>query len=837
MSKNKLSWIIADQQNYLDNCVGRQDSKSQRKYSINSVIRYIAIALIAVLALPAASAQGFSMFGYGVSNVKFFLVNAAVIFFVLFILQAFLVPGKEGKEKTSMWVIVLFAALLISYLYGGEGYIWQTGFIGQFFATYTWYMVLGNAAIIAIVLYFILGWMDIAKKLGSPEGKTGYGILLFIVSSLFAIKLGNTWIWQQSTISQLIDYFFGQYGILTTNQNRIFIFIGTSVLFAVFFDYVGLGKENRKLNYMLAVIFAANLVSGPNPYTYSDIKPMVLIIGTWILGGNLSGQFTGNPKWKIAGYAIAFLLMMWATSSVETAVTPEGKAAVSANGGGVTGWIWGFFSMLFSSKGIWILAAIVLFLLFAISRGENQALIRDIRERYSRLIWTKLKESADSGLLRWIPFIGGGWHKRETEKGMLPKIIRENIDIFHALMGYMKRIFIFLSKWKQVRDASAVITTAYGGLGNYKNEPVLINQIKAFRTGGEIYNLDSSGNKIESNEIQGGLFGSYEELIKLINATMEITSQQLTEAAQGKLTGMKPEAAAKRAESLKSLATQIGIYTGNIKTYFSELNNRVEIYGNNHVIKAWMYLVLDQVNPSGDRWPHSYFFVPKGTAIIDESGGEYTTEDELTEVNMFGQLMEDIFDNMDQFAGPKDPYKRPRKVKDTRKIMAHPDPYLVTKSVDNEWMGFMKDLTYGDYHPYSRSWPDYEKFLNEDDRSKFNDDELVKESAHLPSKKDATNPAFDREALKNPGQFIYWGRRRYNDDLTGIEEKNPYPTLTAYGMTMYLLELTEKDLTDKAEAHKYLSLFLGHSGEWTELPSEAKKVVTLMNKVAKKGEH
>ena len=791
MSKNKINWIIA-------------------------------MVLTAALALPAASAQGFSMFGYGVANIKFFLVNAAVIFFVLFILQAFLVPGKEGKEKTSMWVIMLVAALLISYLYGGNGYIWETGFIGQFFATYVWYIVLGNAAIIALVLYFVLGLIKI--KVESPEGKIGYGLLLFVISSIFAVKLGNQWVWSQPTVATLIDYFFGQYGILTTNQNRIFIFIGTSVLFAVFFDYIGLGKENRKLNYMLAVIFAANLVSGPNPYTYSDIKPMVLIIGTWILGGNLSDKFTG--KWKIGGYAIAFLLMMWAVSSVETAVTPEGKAAVATNGGGVTGWIWGFFSMLFSSKGIWILAAIVLFLIFAISQGENKALIRDIRERYSRMIWTKLKESADSGLLRWIPFIGGGWHKRETEKGMIPKIIRENIDIFHALMGYMKRIFIFLSKWKQVRDASAAITAAYSGLGSYKNEPVLINQIKAFRTGGEIYNLDSKGDKIESNEIQGGLFGSYEELIKLINATMEITSQQLTDAAQGKITA--GAVATKRAEYLKSLATQISVSTGHIKIYLEELKDRVERYGNNHIIKAWMYLVLDQVNPSGNKWPHSYFFVPKGTVIINENEKkEYPTEDELTEVDMFGQLMEDIFDNMDQFAGPKDPdgkvcpgydkkpYRKPRKVKDTRKIMAHPDPYLVTKSVDNEWMGFMKDLTYGDYHPYSRSWPDYEKFLNEDDRLKFNDDELVKGNAHLPSKKDATNPAFDREALKNPGQFIYWGRRRYNDDLTGIEEKNPYPTLTAYGMTMYLLELTEKDLTDKAEAHKYLSLFLGHSGEWT----------------------
>ena len=67
MSKNKLNWTLV-------------------------------IALVAVLMLPIANAQVLSAFA-GI-NWYYLLVNAAVIFFVLFLLQAMLVPNKEGKEKT-----------------------------------------------------------------------------------------------------------------------------------------------------------------------------------------------------------------------------------------------------------------------------------------------------------------------------------------------------------------------------------------------------------------------------------------------------------------------------------------------------------------------------------------------------------------------------------------------------------------------------------------------------------------------------------------------------------------------------------------------------------------
>src|SRR3989338_6639358 len=172
--------------------------------SRNNVMWTLAIALIAVLVLPLANAQAFSVFGYGVSNLKVFLVNAAVIFLVLFLLQAMLVPGKEGKEKTSMWLIIVFASLLISYLYGQAGYLWKVLPLSLIFN----YYVIGNAVVIGIVLYFGLGLLKIRERLGSKEGEVGYGIILLLISLFIAVKIGQRWVWSTAILQEAYKFLF-----------------------------------------------------------------------------------------------------------------------------------------------------------------------------------------------------------------------------------------------------------------------------------------------------------------------------------------------------------------------------------------------------------------------------------------------------------------------------------------------------------------------------------------------------------------------------------------------------------------------------------------------------
>ena len=123
--------------------------------SKSKLIWSFAFILISIISLPIAYAQAFTG-----SRIFFILVNAAIIGIVLFILQAFLIPGKPDKEKVSAWVIILIASLLISWFYGTNGYIWEVGPLALIFNP----VVIINTVIIGIVLYLLSGFLDLKKK-------------------------------------------------------------------------------------------------------------------------------------------------------------------------------------------------------------------------------------------------------------------------------------------------------------------------------------------------------------------------------------------------------------------------------------------------------------------------------------------------------------------------------------------------------------------------------------------------------------------------------------------------------------------------------------------------
>ena len=198
---------------------------------------------------------------------------------------------------------------------------------------------------------------------------------------------------------------------------------------------------------------------------------------------------------------------------------------------------------------------------------------------------------------------------------------------------------------------------------------------------------------------------------------------------------------------------------------------------------------------------------------------------------MFGEILEDIYKSFDQFGKQTlERYKKPRKVKDRRKIAYYSNPHEMMAFIDDEWEGFVRDMRFGEYHPYSRSVNDYiNKMIY---KRIFYDDSKI--TASLPSAKDPDNPAFDREGLKNPGQMFYWGRTRYSDKNADIEPKNPYPTISNFGMTKYLNTLVQKDMADKQEAISSMNRFLGDRGEWVTTSKEAQKAIGLLGEV--KGE-
>lgn len=286
----------------------------------NNLIWIFVLFLINIITLPVAYAQA------ATASWFYVFVNAAIVGVILFALQTFLIPGKVDKEKTAVYVIIIAASLLIGLLFGREGLIYNTGIVGAFFRTYAWYIILVNALIITAVLYFVLGLLDKNKRFmpGSPQGISGVGILLFLISIVFAVKLGNRWIWQLENVQYFITYLFGADGILV--YPKIIVFITSFVVLAYFFT-VYLGQKiagSKFITYALAAILAASMASaGVGLPIVIRIAELVFLI---VLADALEGK-VGDATYK---WGLAFLIVGWSSASLTAAFGPEYEGIIGS---------------------------------------------------------------------------------------------------------------------------------------------------------------------------------------------------------------------------------------------------------------------------------------------------------------------------------------------------------------------------------------------------------------------------------------------------------------------------------------------------------------------------
>jgi len=319
MSKNKFNWIIA-------------------------------MVLITTFVIPIANAQVLSRLGIG--NIQFFLVNAAVIFGALFLLQAVLVPNKEGKEKTSMWIIMLVASLAVSWFYGSAGYVWKVGPLALIFNLY----VIVNAAIIGIIIYLVSGFIDLKGKLKSPEGSIGLTLIIFIVSLFIAVRIGPQWIWSNAMVKSLIDFMFyvdkdGYGGILNPfgPRYKLWIFGSLFVVFSFFFNhFLMTGAENRKMSYALAFILSGHMAYNGISTSWAINIAEILFILIFEKGLRESIK-TPWLRWIVAAF-----LVLWAGYAISAATGVSSASSTILGGGTVVGGV---------AYGIgWIFKAIFLLL-------------------------------------------------------------------------------------------------------------------------------------------------------------------------------------------------------------------------------------------------------------------------------------------------------------------------------------------------------------------------------------------------------------------------------------------------------------------------------------------
>ncbi|MDP6547566.1 MAG: hypothetical protein QF917_01235, partial [Candidatus Woesearchaeota archaeon] len=197
-----------------------------KKFSLIAVFLFLIVLLSN--AVYAAKVLGIETSGLGVVA-----INAVIIAALFFILQAFLMPdNSSGMQKGTVYFAIV-AVSIVSAWFIGNTFMWNYGAIGTFFNI----KVVVNTALLSAVLYFLMQLGP--ESLKSMQGKKGGLVLVIIVSAFLAMQFtfpegttGGRFIWQSETFGMFKNYLFGDQGILTAKDQRIFVFIGASVLFA-----------------------------------------------------------------------------------------------------------------------------------------------------------------------------------------------------------------------------------------------------------------------------------------------------------------------------------------------------------------------------------------------------------------------------------------------------------------------------------------------------------------------------------------------------------------------------------------------------------------------------
>ncbi len=843
MSKNKLAWIFG------------------------------LILLITIISLPIAYAQIVT----AGSQLYFLLINAAIIFVVLFALQSFLIPQKPDKERTAVWVIVIVASLLLAYLFGQTGYLWAEGQpLARFFSI----PVLVNAVIIAAVLYFVLGWMKVGN-LNSPEGKGGYAILIFLVALIFAVKIGNQWIWDQSVVRQFIAYLFGAEGILNPSPPayRLWTFLVSATLLAFFFSgyLIKNVPGGNKINYALAILIAMTLArSGTNFQRIVILGEVIFLI---VLAEALKGTSPNvkgfNLNWVIAGFLVGWASAAmtygteyqgWLAWIVGTPlyyagfITLDGTTVTRPTGTGWFGWIG---KMML---GALALILIILALMFVIGRSEEreQKMTTEARKRVLQEIKHKLRRNKIMAF--FMSQILGS--RNEFLPDELPFEIKDMRLEIYTLLNWMLRHEVWKLKSAALKKVKAEIERAESILEKQDASPeIVIRNLNGHIEGSEVVDVgDRWDLKVPENPEEGettpGWGRSYYVVVRLMN--------ELQNRLQNKnvLLGNPPDDKEKDKESLaNNLKKQIVMdwWGKHINNRYNKYKSAIRRFKVANLVRTKSLYVYDMENMFGQNVRGMLFVKPDAqayecdyTAALDKSAGvtweidfdkvnvsstlsnvgsNYEAPDKLAEINIYGFATSDINAiqtkcqnvrlrkypkyRVVEEVDPNDPTKKIKVLKEQTNLFHVPKGGRWNHVADDgtyEWDFAVFDMETGGYHPMSKKAADYRDYIRYT-HEKFS-------NATIKAPLTTREIAFDREALKIPHTVNYWGKPNYFDIDPNSPRKfpaNPYPAISLKGLWYFIFEYTKRAAPNEKRTEDILKQYFKMQYDEVEITAKEGK--------------
>ncbi|MBI3034706.1 hypothetical protein HYY71_00140 [Candidatus Woesearchaeota archaeon] len=293
-------------------------------------------ALVLLLSIPSVFAQA-GIFG---NEWVILIVNSLIVWIVLFVAQTFVVPEKAAKEKIVIWIITLVLAVVIAWNVTdtpGSHYIWQAGAIAQFFSI----RILVNTALIAGAAYFGAGLLGLDPK--TKQAQIGVALLAILIAGMIALNIGDKWLWDHENAKAIWDYLFehetekevsrnvqvGESSIKQTykvkvggilrpegppqGQYRLFVFLGSALMFIWFFIAFGIVGNYPKLSYLIGAIIAANLARQGTGYEIvikvAEILFFLILIKQ--IPADMVAGFTGGfapiIRWGMAALLVSYI--------------------------------------------------------------------------------------------------------------------------------------------------------------------------------------------------------------------------------------------------------------------------------------------------------------------------------------------------------------------------------------------------------------------------------------------------------------------------------------------------------------------------------------------------
>jgi len=695
-----------------------------------------------------------------------------------------------------------------------------------------------NTVIIGIFLYIVLNVTGIT--FGENKSRTSkfiFVIVIIFLAGALAFKIGNQWIWQEGAFIQpLFRFLFsGEEPLGILRPTRILIFIGATLILSwLFVSTIKIGQGKNKIDIAIATLLSADMTH--QGLTSNWLVTLGQIISIWLLYRQFKKE--GDAGWSWAAAVSSAGLVVWIS-----AIAFPGKGFFAVR------WMGEWFKTI-GLYGSMVFIIILVVVLTAVGLFRNK---QEDKAR-ARLGWTKNTGQYIGqrfiNLANKIRFPIIGWLLKKAdlhditpgapEKEEFSFSIRKVWMEMFAMMNYLLRLEVYHAKGGAVEKTKNKTIKLFG------EKKVKIYSKHTLHIWFDIFKNGTGYRKIE-----GGTPGTTEEKHIVFEADNEKRSYmsvnnnldeekfkhegfygwvdgrfiifRFLELFKRDIEGITKNS--KVEHEREELKGGIEIITKGLKGIFDQMADSKRRYtlfvtriSAINVIDSYRSNILNQLNKYGSLYRHNYKFAKKGARIynvtcdVDKSKDQPFGDIEIYpetatysgnkvyvnlkhEVNLHGCFLEDWNKfRMENSSGRK----TIRKV-ELKDVADHPDFREVSRWQAAEWDFFIKDVRDGRFHPSSRTVSDYTEIHSKKRKYNYRG---VKATHGAPRR---GNVAFDREALKDIGRFVYLGRKNADDereDDVNVPISNPFPAITTIGLSTYINDYIDEFAKESGKKQK-----------------------------------